>query len=415
MVDKPKEPKQPSFSTKHSLSANLPSVSIPPVARARKPLLVVVAVFVIGLCGGWLGGYLQDKNQSDLASSSRAIKQRYISDESSLISGIAKEANPSVVSVNVKRQVSVPDAFGLGSSSSSQQASGTGFIISSDGTIITNRHVVPDGTSSVSVTLSDGTTFDNVKVIGRTTSGSSLDVAFLKITNSKGKKLIPVTLGDSSKVQIGDRVVAIGNALGEFQNTVTSGIISGYGRDVTAGDQSGAAEESLTNLFQTDAAINEGNSGGPLMNINGEVIGINTAVASGSQNIGFAIPVNDIKSLISSVLAKGELQQPFLGVRYISLSDDAANQLKIKTTRGAYIAPVSQGDDPSVVDGSPAQKAGLKEKDVIIKVNGTKIDDKTSLSTALSRYQVGDEVTLTVVRGDQTLVIKATLAAAPQG
>src|SRR5207237_4418624 len=130
---------------------------------------------------------------------------------------------------------------------------------------------------------------------------------------------------DSSNVQIGDRVVAIGNALGQFQNTVTSGIISGFGRDVTAGDQSGLqSAENLTDLFQTDAAINEGNSGGPLVNINGEVIGINTAVASGAQNIGFAQPVNDLKALISSVLNNGQLQQPYLSVRYVSLTKGIA-------------------------------------------------------------------------------------------
>src|SRR5699024_9928217 len=154
-------------------------------------------------------------------------------------------------------------------------------ILSSDGIIMTNRHVVPAGTTNVQVTLADGTTYKDVQVIGRTSDSNSLDVAFLKINNLNGKKLVPATLGDSSRVQVGDRVVAIGNALGQFQNTVTSGIISGYGRDVTAGDDTGgnglsdtsSDSENLTDLFQTDAAINEGNSGGPLVNINGEVVG----------------------------------------------------------------------------------------------------------------------------------------------
>src|SRR5581483_11700401 len=191
----------------------------------------------------------------------------------------------------------------------------------------TNRHVVPADTTAVNVTLSDGTTFDNVQVIGRTGDSSPQDVAFLKIGDLKGKKLVPVTLGDSSRMQVGDEVIAIGNALGQFQNTVTTGIISGYGRDVTAGDQSGAqATENLTDLFQTDAAINQGNSGGPLVNINGEVIGINTAVASDAQNIGFAQPINDLKALISSVLSNGKLQQPYLGVRYVSLTNDLAKE-----------------------------------------------------------------------------------------
>jgi serine protease Do len=223
-----------------------------------------------------------------------------------------------------------------------------------------------------------------------------------------------VTLGDSSKMEVGDKVIAIGNALGQFQNTVTTGIISGYGRDVTAGDQSDQqSSENLTDLFQTDAAINEGNSGGPLVNINGEVIGINTAIASGAQNIGFAQPINDLKALISSVLDNGQLEQPYLGVRYVSLTNDLAKEFNLKVNRGAYI---TSGDNQSaVVSGSPAEQAGLKDHDVITKVNNVSIDDKTSLTSALSRFKVGDRVSLTVVRDGKTITIKATLGKAPTG
>ena len=316
-----------------------------------------------------------------------------------------------MVSVDVQGASTATDFFGF-QQSQPTQAAGTGFIISASGIIVTNRHVVPSGTTSVSVTLSDGTKYDNVQVIGRTTDSSSQDIAFLKIGDLKGKTLVPVTLGDSSKVQVGDKVMAIGNALGQFQNTVTSGIISGYGRDVTAGDQSDSqSSENLTDLFQTDAAINEGNSGWPLVNINGEVIGINTAVASGAQNIGFAQPVNELKGLIASVLDNGQLQQPYLGVRYVSLTNDLAKEFNLKITRGAYV--ISGDTNPAIVDGSPAAKAGLKEKDVITKVNGTTIDDKTSLTSALSKYKVGDTVTMTVVRNGKTMTIKATLGNAP--
>jgi serine protease Do len=258
----------------------------------------------------------------------------------------------------VTGQNTATDFFGFTQQQQTASA-GTGFIISSDGVIVTNRHVVPSGTTAVSVTLADGTKYDNVQVIGRTSDSSSQDIAFLKIGSLNGKTLTPVTIGDSSSVQVGDRVIAIGNALGQFQNTVTTGIISGYGRDVTAGDQSGAqTSENLTDLFQTDAAINEGNSGGPLVNINGEVIGINTAVASGAQNIGFAQPVNDLKALISSVLNNGQLQQPYLGVRYVSLTNDLAQEFNLKVSRGAYIT--SSDTEPAIVPGSPAERAGLK-------------------------------------------------------
>jgi len=372
---------------------------------AKRAVLILVCGLV-GFGGGLLGAQV---NNGDLAKTISAQKQQYVSSEGQLIAQIAKDVGPSVVSIEAQSQTSVQDIFGF-SFPRQQTGAGTGFIVSTSGIIVTNRHVVPDGTTDVSVTLSNGTKFSDVKVIGRTSQSSSLDVAFLKINDLKGQKLTPVTLGDSSKMQVGNRVIAIGNALGQFQNTVTSGIISGYGRDVTATDQTGFNAETLSDLFQTDAAINPGNSGGPLVNVSGEVIGINTAVAGDAQNIGFAIPINDIKGLIEGVLASGELKQPYLGVRYVSLTDDLAYQYNLSVNRGAYIAPSNQA---SVLPGGPADKAGLKEKDIITKVNNITIDDKTNLSSALSRFRVGDSVKLTVIRAGKTMTLNATLEAAP--
>jgi serine protease Do len=408
-----------SYSTKPSPVVNLGALKSRAQAMAsRRPsrrlillLGVILICFLAGLGGGWLGA--RAYNHGNVIATSTAAKQQYISNESQLIESIAKNVGQSVVSIDVTGQNTSADIFGFLQQQQTQSA-GTGFIISPDGIIVTNRHVVPSGTTAVSVTLADGTRYDNVQVIGRTSDSSSQDIAFLKITDLKGKTLAPVTLGDSSGMRVGDRVIAIGNALGQFQNTVTTGIISGYGRDVTAGDQSGLqASETLTDLFQTDAAINEGNSGGPLVNINGEVIGINTAVASGAQNIGFTQPINDVKALISSVLNKGQLQQPYLGVRYVSLTNDLAQEFGLKVSRGAYI--VSSDTQPAVVAGSPAERAGLKDKDVITKVNNITIDNKTSLTSALSKFKVGDTVTLTVVRTGKTMTIKATLGNAPTG
>jgi len=410
------EPKMASFSTRSGrqlelkkilsqLGSRLPKVRHPsPISRLVAA--VVVAAFVFGLGGGLLGAKLYNNSPSR---TSTAAKQQYVSDESALIADIAKTVGQSVVSVNVQSQSVSSDIFGFGQSSN-QESAGTGFIISSSGIIVTNRHVVPDGTTSVSVTLADGTRYDNVQVIGTSSASSSQDIAFLKITNLNGKTLTPVTLGDSSQIQVGDRVVAIGNALGQFQNTVTSGIISGYGRDVTAGDSTGS-DENLTDLFQTDAAINEGNSGGPLVNVNGEVIGINTAVASNAQNIGFAQPINDLKGLIDGVLNNGKLEQPYLGVRYVSLTDDIAYEFNLNVKRGAYV--VSSDTEPAVVAGSPAAAAGIKEKDVITKVGSITIDQNTSLAAAISRFKVGDKVTLTIIRAGKTITKQVTLAAAP--
>jgi len=374
--------------------------------RAKNSLLVIICG-IVGFAGGLLGA--QVNNHGGIKTATTAQKQQYVSSESQLIAEIAKEVGASVVSIDTSSETNVTDIFGF-VFPQRQSGAGTGFIIRDDGVIMTNRHVVPAGTQKVSVTMSDGTRYTDVEVLGRTAQTNSLDVAFIKIRDLKDKKLPAVTLGDSAKMQVGDRVIAIGNALGQFQNTVTAGIISGHGRDVVAGDQGGNTEN-LTDLFQTDAAINSGNSGGPLVNINGEVIAINTAIAGGAQNIGFAIPINDVKGLVNGVLSTGQLKQPYLGVRYVSLTDDLAYQNNLDVTRGAYIVP--SDDNSSVVANSPAQKADLKEKDIITKVNDISIDDKTSLTSALSQFKVGEKVKLTVIRGNETITVDATLEAAP--
>lgn len=368
---------------------------------AQKGLLILVA----GLAG-FGGGYLGNRSNVVTGDISTQSKQQIVSSEGELISEISKTVGPSVVSVTVTAQTTQSGFFGP--QSSQQQGAGTGVIINEDGTIITNRHVVSSGITSVGVTLSDGTVFNDVEVIGRTASNDPLDIAFLKIKDLKGTKLTVAKLGDSSAMEVGDRVIAIGNALGQFQNTVTSGILSGYGRDVEASD--GSSTESLQNLFQTDAAINPGNSGGPLVNLSGEVIGINVAVAD-ANNIGFAIPINDVKGLVASVKKNGKLERPYLGVRYISLTDDLAYYYNLGTKRGAYVVP-SRSGEPSIISGSPADKAGLKEKDIIIAINDTVIDEKNSLVSALGRFSVGDEVQLKIIRDGKEQTIKLKLEAA---
>ncbi len=374
--------------------------------------LAIVSLFLLSsISAGYIGGYFGSKSASNNNGSTQVAKQ-VIDNESNLITKIAKDVGPSVVSVNVVSQGSQQTIFG--SRAVQQESAGTGVIIDKSGIIVTNRHVVPKGVQSVSVTLSDGTEFKDVEIIGRTNSNDTLDIAFLKIKDTKDKELKAAKIGDSSKVEVGARVVAIGNALGQFQNTVTSGIISGFGRDIQAGDESNSSSESLQNLFQTDTAINQGNSGGPLVNMNGEVIGINTAVAGSGENIGFAIPVSDIKGLITSVLKDGKLLRPYIGVKYVTLTDDYAYQYNLDTKRGAYIAPVTEGDGKSIISGSPAEKAGLKEKDIITKVDGTDIDDKNSLISLINRKAVGDKVQLTIVRDGKTQTIDVTLEAIPQ-
>jgi S1-C subfamily serine protease len=389
--------------------------SLRPIHRRAKPL--AMALFLIITLGlGFLGGWLGATSHSEIAPTSVTQQKTVLTSQAAVVSSIAKNVGPSVVSVNVTGQTTANpyNSFFFGGGTQTQQSAGTGMILTADGLIMTNRHVVPQGTTNVSITLSDGTVYDDVKVVGRTNDSDSLDVAFLQIQDTKGKKLTPVKLGDSSKMNVGDPVVAIGNALGQFQNTVTSGIISGYGRSVQASDSSGTSSENLDNLFQTDAAINEGNSGGPLVNLNGEVIGMNTAIASDSQNIGFAIPINDLAGLVKSVEATGKLQRPYLGVRYVPLTSDVAKYYDLSVDRGAYIPKASEldGQEPVLPD-TPAAKAGLKEGDIITKVDGTAIDQKTSLTSVLDKHQVGDKVTLTVVRDGKTISVDVTRGSAP--
>ncbi len=370
-------------------------------------IFMVLVSAAAGFAGGWYGSSAQIEDSKDIT-----VSRQNISDEGELVSSIAKEVGASVVSVNVVTERRSNSWFNPGRIA--QRSAGTGFIVSDDGIIVTNRHVV-DGSNRVSVTLSDGTELEDVELLGQTGQGDSLDIAFLKIRDAKGKDLKPVNLGDSSKIEVGNRVIAIGNALGQFQNTVTTGIISGYGRSVEASSGPGSGTETLQNLFQTDAAINQGNSGGPLVNINGEVIGVNTAVAgAGAENIGFAIPINDMKGLIDSVVDRGTFERSYLGVRYISLTDDYAYELDIDTKRGAYIVPSSEGS-PSILKDSPADKAGLKERDIITKVNNDEINEKNSLASAIGRHQPGTEVTLTIVRDGQEQTLTVTLEAAPEG
>ena len=380
------------------------------VEKGKKSVWLLIAM--AGL-SGYLGGRVAINSDSSASTKSLTpeVRQQIVSTESQAIAEVAKTTGESVVSVNVTSEVQGSGSFfGFDSGPSQQQSAGTGVIINKEGIIITNRHVVPKGSTTVSVTLSDGTELTDVEVIGRTRDVDTLDIAFLKIKDAKGKELKPAKIGDSSTMKIGDKVVAIGNALGRFQNTVTSGIVSGYGRDIRAQDASGGSAEQLTNLFQTDTAINQGNSGGPLVNLSGEVIGINTAVAGG-ENLGFAIPINDAKGLIKSVLEKGKLLRPYLGVRYVTLTDDYAYQYNLDVKRGAYLAPSKNG---VLQKDSPAEKAGLKEKDIITKIDDKEINEKNSLVSLVGQHSAEDTIMLTIVREGKEIKVPVKLEAAPE-
>lgn len=379
----------------------------PQHSQAKQRTMALILLVLVSTVFGFVGGYFGDQAGED--NRAQQVRQEIVAEEGEVTARIVEEVGDSVVSINVTTR-GVRDTF-FGPQAVQQRSAGTGIIIDADGTILTNRHVIPASATTVGITLKDGTEFENVEVLGRTDPNDPLDVAFLKIKDLQGKKLKAAKLGDSSEMQVGEKVIAIGNALGLFQNTVTTGVLSGYGRSVIASDAQ--SSEGLQNLFQTDAAINEGNSGGPLMNINGEVIGLNTAVAGGgAENIGFAIPINDIKGLISSIIEKGKLERPFLGVRYLPLTDAISSELNLDVTRGAYIVESTDGQ-PSIVPDSPAAEAGLREGDVITEVAGEKIDERNSLLSLLSKHSVGEQIELTIVRGGEEQKVDVRLKAAP--
>jgi serine protease Do len=282
-----------------------------------------------------------------------------------------------------------------------QVGSGSGFIVSADGLIVTNKHVVSDDEATYTVVQSGGKEFE-AKVLGKDPNN---DIAILKI---EGENFPVLPLGDSDAIKVGQTAIAIGNPLGEFANSVSRGIVSGIKRDVTAGSGFGQ-EERLTNIIQTDAAINPGNSGGPLFDIKGRVIGINVAVAQGAENIGFALPINDVKRIITQVRETGRIVTPYIGVRYALLNEKAAKTLNLPYNYGALILRGQNITDFAVIPGSPADKAGIIENDIILEINSKKIDDQNSLSKILSQFDINQELTLLVWSKGETKEIKLIL------
>lgn len=375
-----------------------------PVKRSflsGRRVVVPVATLLLGLAAGFLGAWLflaSGLVTPNLSNSIDQNREKIVLQEGEIVSDVFNKVSPSTVSITT-RMVNSSRFFGTQVS----EGAGSGIIISKDGYVLTNKHVVPEGSNKVTVIMSDGKEYTDVKVVGRDPFN---DIAFLKINGVND--LVPASLGDSGQVSAGQKVVAIGNALGIFRNSVTSGIISGIGRPVQALDESGTSEQ-LENLLQTDAAINPGNSGGPLVNLSGEVIGINTAVSEDGEALGFAIPINDAKGLIDSVLQTGKISRAYLGVRYVSLSPDNASALGASVKEGALI--VSGNGEPAVLPNSPASKAGLQQNDIIVSINGQKIDATQPLASRLAQHKPGDVVELKILRNGQEQTVSVTLEA----
>jgi len=302
--------------------------------------------------------------------------QKIVVEESSAIIDAAKKIRPSVVSITGKGQQTT-SYFGFQSLTPTEVA-GTGFVVTADGLIVTNKHVV-ENASSFTVTTNDGKTFSATVVA----TDPSNDIAFMKV---EGSGLPVVEFGDYDKLQVGQWVIAIGNALGELQNSVTVGVISAKERSVDTDS------ETLYGLLQTDVAINPGNSGGPLVNLAGQVVGVNTAIAGNAQGIGFAIAATDITKDLDSYQKNGKILQPYLGINYRSLTKNIATTLGLSVDHGAYI--VSNG----VVSGSPAAVAGLRPGDVVTMINDDEVTDTNPLVRLVRKHSPGDKIIITYIR-----------------
>lgn len=384
-------------------------------APRRLFIIIVAASLLMGLVGGFFGARLQMDQKSGGSVSPRSITTVQVEENSTIID-VVKKAAPAVVSIVISQDLNKLPGYGFGSSGDpfadffnqndqnaapniQQVGAGTGFLISADGLVMTNRHVVSEADANYTVVMTDGKTYE-AKVLSRDPVN---DLAILKIEIQDAPTLSFAT----NQVQLGQRVIAIGNSLGEYENTVTTGVVSGIGRSITAGGEGGA--EQLEGVIQTDAAINPGNSGGPLLDITGHVVGINTAIDRQGQSVGFAIPANDAVKAVTSFEKFGRIVRPLLGVRYVIITPSLADRNRLPKNYGALIIKGLSRGDVAVLPGSPAERAGIVENDIILELNGQKIDQDNSLIKALKDVSVGDEVTLKIYRAGEEKTVRVVL------
>ncbi|MFA4872940.1 MAG: trypsin-like peptidase domain-containing protein [Patescibacteria group bacterium] len=434
---------------------NNPNLSPPsragsPARAGRTAVVVVLISFFIGGISGGIAGYaaalfstssifnflpsplrvsrstiLQESAQVRNEGGALPLSGADLSEEDATTE-VVKRASPAVVSIIVTKDLSkvysntpfsspfndfffqfpgfqfnLPQFQQQAPQGKQEVGGGTGFVVSSDGLILTNKHVVDDTEAEYTVLMNDGKRY-TATVLAR---DPVLDLAVVKIDM---RNLTPLSLGDSDSVKIGETVIAIGNALGEFRNTVTKGVVSGIGRTVTA---SGTADgsEVIEGAIQTDAAINPGNSGGPLLNLQGEVIGVNTAMSQAGQLIGFALPINEAKRVIDSVEKYGKIIRPYVGVRYVMINEEIAKANQLPVQEGALITRGEQRTDLAIMPGSPADKAGLVENDIILELDGQKVDKDNSLARLIAEHSPGDTVTLKILHKGEEKEVRVKL------
>lgn len=378
-----------------------------------KRIILVIAVVIVGIAVAQQAknGNIQSfvpKISKDVQELSLPNTTQSIVYEESVITKVVEESLPSVVTIGITKTSRGQDSFEIdpfnpfspfrrlpGQDRTIEQNIGSGFIISKDGLVITNKHVVLDTQATYNVVTNNNEEYEVQKIYRDPLN----DLAILKIN---ANNLKPLPMGNSSKLKLGQMAIAIGTPLGEFQNTVTVGIVSGLGRGITAGSPYEGFVEKLDNVIQTDAAISPGNSGGPLLNSAGQAIGINTALASEGQNLGFAIPINIVKDLIDSFNAQGgNFERPYIGISYEMV--DKRTAMRMQLVEGAYVL--------SVIEGSPAESAGIKEDDIIVEFDGKKINgsDEESLTKAILKKKIGDSVNVKIYREEEYIDTTVTI------
>lgn len=379
------------------------------------PTKIWLGAAIVGLLTGVIGAQLIvnqsiRKAEEGGVSITQPVK---VTREQSAVTDAVTKVSPAVVSVIITKdlpKVTTFSPFGFysrnGQTETQEVGGGSGFIVSPDGLIVTNRHVVADSQAQYTVLMNDGTKIE-AKVVA---VDPSQDIALFKIEKSN---LPTVDFADSSKLMIGQTTIAIGNALGQFANTVSVGVVSGLGRSVEAGVQDGSSEM-LDNVIQTDAAINPGNSGGPLLDIEGNVIGMNSAIVQGAQSVGFAIPSKEILYVLSSYKEHGKILRPALGVRYILITSALQQANGLSVDHGALISAGGTAGQLAILPGGPADKAGLVENDIILKVGDTSVDASHPLTSLIRQYKIGDTVTLTVLHKGKEKTVTVNLEAINQ-
>jgi len=422
----------------------------------NKSILFIIFVFILSSAFGFIAGVISnDYLSSDIRQKLAQLNAKFPELQDNIGKGIAEEyqpqtsqeekiiqavksVSPAVVSIIISKDVpimeqrfvnpfgdieqlfgqpfgfSIPEYYQKGTEKK-EVGGGTGFIVSEDGMILTNKHVVSDEKAEYTVFTNDGKKF-SAKVLAR---DQVQDIAIIQVVQGENIKFPTVQLGDSENLQIGQSVIAIGNALGEFKNTVSVGVVSGLGRTITAsgGDE---VAETLEGIIQTDAAINRGNSGGPLLNLKGDVIGMNTAVVSDAQSLGFTIPINKAKRDIEQIKTLGKLAYPFIGIRYVLIDEEIQKERNLAVDYGAWItswyrqsSQWVQSKDQAVVSGSAAAQAGLKENDIVLEFDKDKVTKDNSLGKIIDKYNPGDKVVLKVLRGKEEKTFEIILGDRP--